>query len=211
MKHIKSYKIFLEDTDASVDNTTLANTQNRLVIYNKDISDFKAKKSQLENLVLNNTDDKDITNDVKRIIGANKILAMYLPVINIEKSLNDLDGKVKYDTTLLDERNNDLTLANGLSDPDDKAAQVKKISDRIADLKSRIADNETKLTQIQKQLTTEQDAFNKKMLASKKDLETKVKDLQKGQDLNIRSLNPADSSTTPNPRDANTITKDFTR
>lgn len=207
MSYIKSRKIFEAEVN---DIETRDNSVIRYDKYKKDIIEYKSKKKNLENLIFNNKENKDIKNDIARLIGTNKILAMYLPIVNIKKDLNDIDAKVTYDNQTLNQANSDLALANNLSDKDDREEQVKKINDRITEIKQRIDDNEAKLNAIQKQIKTEEDAFNKKIDMTKKDFEEKIKNLNKGQNLRVKGLNPADNNPTAT-KDINTITRDFSR
>lgn len=207
MSFIKSRKIFEADIR---DQETLDNSNIRYDKYKKDITEYKSKKTNLENLIFNNKENKDIKNEVARLIGTNKILALYLPIVNIKKDLNDIDVKVQYDNQSLTQANSDLSLANNLADKEDREEQVKKINDRIAETKQRITDNEAKLNAIQKQIKTEEDAFNKKIDMTKKDFEDKMKNLKKGETLRVKGLNSADNNPV-SPKDVNTISRDLSR
>jgi hypothetical protein len=210
MKYLKDYNLFLEATSVA-DNTTLQNTKTRFDTYQKDINEYKTKRPNLEKLVLGNKDNKDIKNDVKRLIGTNKILSMYLPIINIKKSLNDLESKMEYDNTLLNERQKDLQLANTLSDPEDRSSQITKTNEKLKELRDRIKDNEVKLIEINKKLKEEENAFKLKLDKTKKDLQEKIKALEKGGLLKIKGIKPEDNQTSINKNEVDIVSKDFSR
>ncbi len=202
MRKIKSYKEFVNENIN--DPITLDNVKIRLDKFSKDVIDFKNKFKSLENLILNNKDGKDIKSNINKIIGNNKILSLYLPIIHLKKQINDVEIKIKYDDSLLKERQADLQLSNSLTDPNDKAEQIKKNTERIKEVDDRIKDNNQKLLELEKTLKTEEDSFKKKTDKSKKDLQDKLKNLNKGDLLKV-------TDKTPDNPDKNVITKDFTR
>lgn len=181
MKYIKSRKIF-EDNQIELDEKdshTIVNTKNKLNDYIKDTSEYNTKKKSLESLILNNVENKDIDQSITKLIGDNKMLAMYLPIIHIKKQLSDIEKKIKYDRDSINSRKSDIINANQLVDVKDKTEQVTKINSQIKDINDRISENTSKLNALKTQLLKEETELNKKIIDGKKEIENSIKSLSK--------------------------------
>lgn len=179
MKYIKSYKLYEADVNQiesdDKDTHTLVDAKNRLNQYIKDTNEYNSKKKQLDNLILNNKTNQNIDENIKKLIGENKILSMYLPVVHIKKTINDLENKIKYDNDSIQSRKSDLGNTNNLLDITDKSTQVTNLNSQIAEIQKRISDNNKDLGLLKNQLLKEENAIKAKIETGKKDIESLIK------------------------------------
>jgi len=181
MKYIKSYKVFEADIQVDDKDThTLVDAKNRLNSYTKDVAEYTSKKKQLENMILTQTADKNLDGNIKKLIGDNKILSMYLPIIHIKVEVKKLEDKIKYDTDSMNSRKNDISNASKLTDANDRNSQINNINNQIKEIQDRINDNNQKLVMLKSQLNKEESAMKTKIEDGKKDIQTLITKIEKG-------------------------------
>jgi uncharacterized protein YhaN len=146
------------------------------------IKEFKSKKDNLENLIMNNRgeDQKDISKNIEDIIddrddGRNKFLAMYVTIVEKMRKVADLQDKIEYFTQLDQERKGDLTASKNLSDVTDREEQQQKLNQQINDITENVKEMEDQIRDLEKEIAQ-----------NERDLDNNVKDVEKEFKQNIK-------------------------
>ena len=181
MKYIKRFKLLTEQNDeieiGENDSDSIEQLKERLNELKKAISEYKMKRSKLETVVMDNAEDKDISNVIENIVNGNKFLTMYLPIIKKMARIKSLTDRIDYYKELLSERENDLMLTGKLSNPDEKVEQTDKLKGQIGDIKEKSNGMEEDIKDIEKQIQEEE-----------KDLQDYIKNMESKFNDDIRSL-----------------------
>jgi len=172
MEIIKNYIKFLESIEISDhDPNEIKDAKNTLNDFEEDISEFNQKKQSLSNLI-NNSDGKDVSKDIEKIVGKtgekNGLLSKYLTILTLQKNILKQQDRLKYYTELKKQRISNKSEANSLDDPDERKDQIDSLNQQLADINDKSTDMNKKLND------------NKKLLKDKeKDLDTYIKDTKK--------------------------------
>lgn len=183
MKYIKRNKIILEANEDTIeieqkDSTSIAELKERFNDLKEEIDEFEQKRSKLEKVVMDNKEGKDISKVVADIIGDNKFLTMYHPVVKKMADIEALEQRIEYYKQLLSERENDLMLSANLSDPEEKDEQTTKLNGQIEDIKEKGKNMQDQLKEMQKKVDEEKKDLKEYIDNTKKQFEEDIKTLQ---------------------------------
>jgi chromosome segregation ATPase len=130
---IKSRKLFIKEQNEE--------EIPRSVQLMDEIREFKSKKTNLENLIMNNIEsDKDITKNYEDIVGENSLLSKYGSLIKLKASIKKKENKINDIGNSIDSLKEKLKLAEKISNEDEKKNQVENIKSQI-DSKDESIDN----------------------------------------------------------------------
>lgn len=178
MKYIKRHKLVRENISANQeDSKSVKSLEERFDKLKSDISEFNMKKSNLESTVMNNKDNKDISNVVDKIINDNTFLRKYYSIVSKMKSVQNAKDRVSYYTDLLRNRRSDISMLNRLSDPEERKEQKDKLDNQIKDILEKKRGMEDKVKELDKKIADE-----------KKELDIYMKDLEKSIKDDIKKL-----------------------
>jgi len=183
MKYIKRHKLVVEGNDDKIeiggrDTTSIAELKERFNELKDEIKDFDVRKSKLEKVIIDNTDNKDISKVIDDIVDKNRFLTMYLPIVKKMAELKSTEGRIEYYKQLLKERDTDLKLSAKLSDLEERQEQNTKLSKQIEDIKEKGKAMQDRLKELLKQVDEE-----------KKDLKKYIDNMRKQFEEDIRNLN----------------------
>jgi DNA repair exonuclease SbcCD ATPase subunit len=182
MKYIKRHKLILEADDTieveQNDSTSISELKERLNDLKDEINEYNMKKSKLEDVVMSNTEGKDISKVVSDIIDENRFLTMYHPVVQKMFEIDALEKRIEYYKQLLSEREGDLKLSANLSDAEERQEQADKLNKQIEDIKTKGKDMQDKLKEMQKQVDEEQKDLAEFIKNAEEKFEEDIKKLQ---------------------------------
>lgn len=157
MKHLKGYKLFLEDgfEIKDSDKEDVKMSKEKMNDINKDIADYNAKKSQISTIYKNAKTIEETNDKIKAIIGdvekGNPFLIEFNNISRIEKEINLLHDENTADKIRIDDLKADLPL---ITDKTVKLATNSKISDinsRISGRNKKILDKTKQFQDLQKE------------------------------------------------------------
>lgn len=172
-KIIKFTEFIFEDVNDDVDktdSTTEILIKNRLTDFNKKLTYYKSNKGKIDSLLKNNTSNKDISNDLKKIVDKNEFLIKYLEIANLEQSLTKLENKIDDTNTLIKNKQTSMSELASIKDPATKAEETKKINDSISEMKNKIVDYNKKIQEVSKSINDKKKALDLFI----KDTQTKI-------------------------------------
>ena len=182
MKTIKTYKLFLEDSDSEfdldiTDEPDIKIAKDELSVTKKQLSDYKAKKNLIDTAFLNIKLDADLQKKVDEIIGKadlktpkNPFLVGYLNVANLKRKLDKLQTGIDNDKIKKDNFSEELKLSK-----DD--ITKKSITTKITDITKRISTNMTNIPSLVKDISDAQKSLDDKMKSIEKNMMDNIKKL----------------------------------
>jgi len=194
--YIKSYDQYriLENDDkleyGDNDDDSVKVASDSLNILIDQIKEYKSKRGNLENLIMNNSgeESKDISKNISDILddgndGRNKFLSMYVTIVGKMRKVANLEDKIKYFDELKKERKGDLVSSSNLSDITDREEQKAKLTDQVTDIDKNVNDMKKDISDVEREI-----AENKKDLEKNiKEVEKKFKDDVKNSEWSVQS------------------------
>jgi chromosome segregation ATPase len=183
MKLITKYHLFLEALDTSGDEPeSIKNAKETLNTFEEDLHEFNNKKQELANLI-ENSDGEDIDKQIEAIIGKederNQLLGKYLTILTLRKNILKQQGRLEYYTKLKQQRKENLTDANKLSDPEERQNQLDSIKKQLSELDDKYNDMDNSLKENEKLLTDKEKELDDYIKDSKKEMDDALKELEK--------------------------------
>lgn len=179
MKRIKTYKIFNEsEFDSKItDEPDLKMAKDSLSITKSQLSEYKSKKSLLDNAFLKIKSDADLNLKVDEIVGKadqktpkNPFLIEYLHIAKLKRKVDKLQNDIVNDKIRKDDFSQELRLS---SDSNMKAS----INAKITDIANRISTNTSNISSLMKEISD-----------SQKSLDNKMRDIEKNMMDNIKKI-----------------------
>lgn len=176
---IKNYNEFLEGYNIyQTDEPELANAKNVSNKVEKDVKEFLAKKTTLDNIYATYKDQKDLisklfaqkfiannTSDMKKIKFNNELIGMYAMTADRKRQLKSLENDLQSQTDTLSNKQSVLN-----QNPDNRESMQDDITysqDKISDINTKIAKLKTEIQTMERN--------SKKKLKEMKDNITKNK------------------------------------
>jgi len=169
MKHLKKYQLFLEDNFdiKDTDKEDVKMSKEKMNDIQKDMTDYQAKKSQIENIYKKAKTIQETEELIKPIIGdaeeGNPYLIEFNSICRIEKEIELIHNEIVKDKIRADDMREEASL---IEDSETKAAATGKLTDiqnRIATKNKEILDKTKEFQELDKQ-------HIKKMQDMKKDM-----------------------------------------
>ena len=191
MNYLRSYKQYrilendekLEYEDSEKDTVKVATDSLNILI--DQIKEFKAKKDNLEKLIMDNRgeDKKDISKNIENIIddrddGRNKFLSMYVTIVEKMRKVADLEDKIEYFSQLERERKGDLTSSKNLSDVTDREEQQQKLNQQISDITENVKEMEDQIRDLEKEIVQNERDLDKNVKEVEKEFKQNIKDTE---------------------------------
>jgi hypothetical protein len=180
MKTLKTYKLFIEESefDANItDEPDIKMAKDQLSVTKNQLSEYKSKKTLIDNAYLKIKSDADLKIKVDEIVGKsddktpkNPFIVEYLHIANLKRRLDHLQNDVTSDKLKKDDFSEELKLS-----PDDSTKQ--SVSGKITDITNRISTNTANIASLIKDVADAQKA-----------LDNKMKDIEKNMMDNIKKL-----------------------
>lgn len=175
MRHLKNYKMFLEEVDFNpqvTDEPDIKMAKEKLANLNKQLSEYNTVKPKIDYFYLNATTDADLDTKIKQLLGdtdakagqdRNPFLVEYLHVANLKRKIDKNQKDITQDKLKKDDFSETLKLATEATTKEAVGAKLKEIDSRmsaktadIATLNQQIIESEKKLkekmTSIQKEM-----------------------------------------------------------
>jgi predicted RNase H-like nuclease (RuvC/YqgF family) len=122
------------------------------------LNQYKTRKGNLENLILNNLDE-ELGDKVKTITEDNPFLMHYGNLLKLKRRIKKKELKIKDINTNIENLRKDLSLINKLESGDDKERQKSVINEKIEKaqtkqktLREEISEIEEKYSELEKQM-----------------------------------------------------------
>ena len=173
-EYIHSYNSFFENINFESDSDSIRIANDKLNDLKSEISDFNSKKSNLENLIVNNVgeDKKDITRDIDNIVKENRFLSRYVTILNKKRRLREMELRLDYYSNLLEERKGNLSQTSKLTDEADRREQRDNINEQIKNTQDSIKKIKDDYKEVEKEIKEDLSNFKDYM----KDLEDDAKE-----------------------------------
>jgi hypothetical protein len=183
MKHIKKYKLFLEEAEFEVnlgDEPDVKMSKEKLSSLKKQIADFKTKKTLLDKAFLTAATDADLTKAVENIVGKTDILpeedrnpfiVEYLHISNLKRKIDNLQKTITNDKVKKDDF---LQQAANIKDLKDDVTK-QNVNAKINDITNRISTNYKTISSLTTEISSYQTKLYKKMADIEKDLKDNIK------------------------------------
>ena len=103
MRHLKYYKVFLEEAEFDVqvtDEPDIKASKEQFGDLEKNIKEYKQKKPLIDNLYLKAKTDEDIKSQIDNIVGKenkNPFLVEYLHVASLSRKINNIQKDITLD------------------------------------------------------------------------------------------------------------------
>jgi hypothetical protein len=180
MKKIKTYKLFIENSDFDIDitdNSEIKIAKEHLKTIQDQISEFKTKKSNIDNIYSKDITDDELSKEVDNIIGTNDkdrnpFLVEYLHIANLKRKISKLQKNITNDKIRKDDFIEEMTLS-------DNQSTKQNINAKITDISNRILTNSVQINNINKEINDAQNTLNKKMSDIEKDIVDNIEKISK--------------------------------
>ena len=176
MRHLKSYKLFLEESDFDVELTDKPDVKAAKEDFSdleKDLAEYKAKKSKIDDAYLKIQTDPDLQKKIDEIVGKehdNPFITEYLHVASLKRKIDKLQKDISNDKIKQDDFNNELKLSTI-----DSIKQA--ITGKIKDVTDRISTNKSDIASLSKEINDAQSSLDKKMKDIEKSMMDNIKNL----------------------------------
>ena len=181
MRYLKLYKLFKEDNEFDpnpTDAPDIKMSKENLDMVMNQIKTFKSKKSAIDQIYLNTTDDKELETKINTLLGPeisskedrNPFMVEYLNVSNLKRKVDQTRKGTVEDKMKLDDFGEDLKDA---TDADEKKA----INQKITDITQRINQSNTDISKLSNDITNAEKALNTKMDSQIKDIKDYIKNI----------------------------------
>ena len=174
MKHLKKYQLFLrENFDIQdTDKEDVKMSKEKMNDINKEIEDYKSKKSQIESIYKKAKTLEEAEELIKPIIGddenSNKFLIELSTICRIEKEIEVLHKEIVDDKIRSDDMRSEASL---VKDSTTKATAMGKVTD----IQNRIAEKNKKILDKSKEFEDLNKNHIKKMQDMRKNIEEYIK------------------------------------
>jgi len=180
MKNLKTYKLFIEEVDFDVnltDEPDIKMEKDELAVTQKQLSEYKSKKTLIDNIYLKIKSDADLQVKVQEIVGKadqktpkNPFLVEYLHVANLKRRVDKLQKDISNDKVKKDDFSEELKLST-----DDTTKQ--SVSTKITDITNRISTNTANIASLVKDIADAQKSLDDKMKSIEKNMMDNIKKL----------------------------------
>jgi DNA-directed RNA polymerase subunit L len=184
MRNLKSYKIFLEESEFDVnitDEPDVKMAKEKLTTLKNQLAEYKTKKPLIDTAYLTIKIDSDLQKKIESIVGKidalpgqdrNPFLVEYLHIAKLTRKVNNIQKDITNDKLKKDDFNEELKLSKDSSTK--QAVTVK-----ITDINNRISTNTSSISSITKEISDAQSSLNKKMTDLEKDIIDNIKKISK--------------------------------
>ena len=180
MKTLKTYKLFIEESEFDVnitDEPDIKMAKEELEATKNQLSEYKTKKSLIDNAYLKIKSDADLKLKIDEIVGKsddktpkNPFIVEYLHIANLKRKVDNLQNGISEDKVKKDDFSSQL---QGITDDSTKQS----VNAKISDITNRISTNTADIASLVKEIADAQ-----------KVLDTKMKDIEKNMMDNIKKL-----------------------
>ena len=184
MKNLKSYKIFLKESEFDVnitDEPDVKMAKEKLTTIKNQLAEYKTKKPLIDTAYLTIKIDDDLQKKIESIVGKadalpgqdrNPFLVEYLHIAKLTRKINNIQKDITNDKLKKDDFNEELKLSK-----DNSTKQA--VTAKITDINNRISTNTTSISSINKEISDAQSVLNKKMTDVEKDIIDNIKKISK--------------------------------
>ena len=176
MRHLKYYKVFLEEAEFDVqvtDEPDIKASKEQFGDLEKNIKEYKQKKPLIDNLYLKAKTDEDIKSQIDNIVGKenkNPFLVEYLHVASLSRKINNIQKDITLDKLKKDDFSQELKLSK-----DDSTKQA--VNAKITDISNRISTKTAEIASLSKEISDAKTELDKKMVNIEKDMMDNIKKL----------------------------------
>lgn len=174
MKHLKKYTVFLEEAEFDVqatDKPDVKAAKEELSKLKKHLTEYKSKKTAIDNLYLKAKTDEDIKAQLNTIVGTenkNPFLVDYLHVASLKRKIDSIQKDITSDKLKKDDFNQELGLSN-------EESVKQAVSAKIKDITNRISTKTAEIASLSKEVSDAQSALDKKMISTEKNMMDNIK------------------------------------
>ena len=184
MRHLKPYKIFLEEAEFDVnitDEPDIKMAKEKLTTLKNQLTEYKTKKPLIDNAYLTIKVDADLQKKVEEIVGKvdalpgqdrNPFLVEYLHIASLNRKVSKIQKDIANDKIKKDDFNEELKLSK-----DSSTKQA--VSVKITDITNRISTNTASIASLTKEINDAQTSLNKKMTDVEKNMMDNIKKISK--------------------------------
>jgi len=184
MRHLKKYKIFLEEAEFDVnitDEPDIKMAKEKLTTLKNQLAEYKTKKPLIDSAYLTIKIDADLQKKIESIVGKidalpgqdrNPFLVEYLHIASLTRKVDNLQKNIANDKVKKDDFNEELKLSK-----DDSTKQT--VSGKITDITNRISTNTASIASLTKEISEAQTSLNKKMSDTEKNMMDSIKKISK--------------------------------
>lgn len=196
MKYLKKYKPFLEDKEDfpyqsyepiekhlmydDNDSSEVEKAKEKLNLLKDTIAEYNAKKKNLENLVMDNIEDsKDISKNIEDIVGENKLLSMYLSIVNFMAQIKKMQNRLEYYNQLKTERKADISSVNKLSNKEEREQQTERLENEIKEIDDKMSEMNEKVKDLEKKIQDDEKELNEYINTKKQEYSENINKIGK--------------------------------
>jgi hypothetical protein len=184
MRNLKSYKIFLEESEFDVnitDEPDVKMAKEKLTTLKNQLAEYKTKKPLIDTAYLTIKIDDDLQKKIESIVGKtdslpgqdrNPFLVEYLHIAKLTRKVNNIQKDITNDKLKKDDFNEELKLSK-----DNSTKQA--VTVKITDITNRISTNTASISSITKEISDAQSSLNKKMTDVEKNIIDNIKKISK--------------------------------
>jgi hypothetical protein len=184
MRHLKPYRIFLEEAEFDVnitDEPDIKMAKEKLTTLKNHLNEYKTKKSLIDSAYLTIKIDADLQKKIESIVGKvdalpgqdrNPFLVEYLHIASLTRKVDKLQKDIANVKVKKDDFSEELKLSK-----DDSTKQV--VSSKITDITNRISTNAASIASLTKEISDAQTTLNKKMIDTEKNMMDNIKKISK--------------------------------
>ena len=180
MRHLKPYRIFLEEAEFDVnitDQPDIKMAKEKLTTLKNQLTEYKTKKPLIDTAYLSIKIDTDLQKKIESIVGKidalpgqdrNPFLVEYLHIASLTRKVNNIQKDIANDKVKKDDFSEELKLSK-----DDSTKQA--VTSKITDITNRISKNTASIASLTKEISEAQSSLNKKMLDVEKNMMDNIK------------------------------------
>ena len=184
MRHLKPYRIFLEEAEFDVnitDQPDIKMAKEKLTTLKNQLTEYKTKKTLIDTAYLTVKIDADLQKKIESIVGKidalpgqdrNPFLVEYLHIASLTRKVNNIQKDIANDKVKKDDFSEELKLSK-----DDSTKQA--VTSKITDITNRISKNTASISSLTKEISEAQSSLNKKMLDVEKNMMDNIKKISK--------------------------------
>ena len=184
MRHLKPYRIFLEEAEFDVnitDEPDIKMAKEKLTTLKNQLAEYKTKKPLIDTAYLTIKIDADLQKKVEEIVGKvdalpaadrNPFLVEYLHIAKLTRKVNNIQKDITNDKVRKDDFSEELKLSK-----DDSTKQL--VTGKITDISNRISTNTASIASLTKEINDAQTSLNKKMIDVEKNMMDSIKKISK--------------------------------
>ena len=180
MRHLKSYRIFLEEAEFDVnisDGPDIKMAKEKLTTIKNQIAEYGKKKPLIDNAYLTIKIDAELQKKVEEIVGKvdalpgqdrNPFLVEYLHIAKLKRKVNNTQKDITNDKITKDDFSEELKLSK-----DESTKQ--SVTAKITDINNRISKNTASISSLEKEINDAQTSLIKKMMNIEKNMMDSIK------------------------------------